>query len=478
MDKIKSLKEQIKRIDWDSVSDDWIIEYRPRKNASVRRIFLDPYSDCTPENPLYLHKQWLERLYYDNELNLNYSLLSKLCNFKNRGIEYWFSKFNIPKKSTQRLSSSGYITCIMPETYKHPQIKPQPSGKTLLHKHRYIMELYLRDHPNLEISKKALLNGLYLRSNCVVHHINFIKTDIRLKNLWLYLNRSEHGYVYKILNNRFRDLIKLGQINFDNGKYFLNSSFDYRSLVCSTFDKLTIPTEFVSFADLNLVKEQIKKIDWSKISNDWIVKHKANQCAPIKKIFLDPYSDCTPKNPLYRHKCWVESIVNDKRLNLTDLRLAELCNISETTAYRWRWKTHKIPTYNNRWGKYRYMTKHNSKGNHIWIKLPKDCKNPFAKKKARNNVMLEHRYIMELYLRDHPNLEISKRALLNGLYLKSNFIVHHINLDTLDNRLENLWLCKNRTNHNSVHRSLLKLVDSLLKFKFLIFDNGIYQLNY
>ena len=61
-------------------------------------------------------------------------------------------------------------------------------------------------------------------------------------------------------------------------------------------------------------------------------------------------------------------------------------------------------------------------------------------------------------------------------YLKPEYLVHHINLDKLDNRLENLYLCKNHSEHNRIHSSLIKLIDELLGVGLMIFDNGKYFL--
>ncbi|MFX0069970.1 MAG: hypothetical protein ACFFAO_02670, partial [Candidatus Hermodarchaeota archaeon] len=196
------------------------------------------------------------------------------------------------------------------------------------------------------------------------------------------------------------------------------------------------------------------------------------------KMPVDPNQDCSNNNPLYRHKEWVETIVKDKKFNLTDPRLAELCNISERTAYRWRWEKHEIPTYYNRWGNVRTLNKNKSAGDRIWIKLPEDYKNPFAAQFSRHNMMPEHRYVMEKYLAEHPEGEISKESLLEGKYLKPDYIVHHINLDTIDNRVENLWVTKGTKGHNKVHKSLLKNVDSLLKSGPLDFKEGKYYLKF
>jgi hypothetical protein len=91
--------------------------------------------------------------------------------------------------------------------------------------------------------------------------------------------------------------------------------------------------------------------------------------------------------------------------------------------------------------------------------------------------MAEHRYIMERYLAKHPKWEIYHKCLLDGKYLLPDCIVHHINLDTLDNRIENLWICENQEEHNSIHKSLIELVKPLLELGFLVFEKGKYNLN-
>ncbi len=92
--------------------------------------------------------------------------------------------------------------------------------------------------------------------------------------------------------------------------------------------------------------------------------------------------------------------------------------------------------------------------------------------------MLEHRFVMESYLAKHPELEISQKSLLNGKFLKPEYIVYHINLDTLDNRLENLWDCEEHKGHSSVYASLINTVSRLIKAGLLSFKKGKYYLNY
>lgn len=64
---------------------------------------------------------------------------------------------------------------------------------------------------------------------------------------------------------------------------------------------------------------------------------------------------------------------------------------------------------------------------------------PFGKS---NGYVLEHRLIMEKHL---------------GRYLTPSEVVHHINLDTFDNRIENLIYFPNSGSHTAYHHQLRKL---------------------
>jgi len=108
------------------------------------------------------------------------------------------------------------------------------------------------------------------------------------------------------------------------------------------------------------------------------------------------------------------------------------------------------------------------------MRVPENYRNPTVKN--NKGWMYEHRYIMERYLLENPELDWSKKYLIDRKYLKPESIVHHINFDAMDNRLENLWICENRNEHRFLETSLASCVDDLLRYNFIDFRNGKYYL--
>lgn len=61
-----------------------------------------------------------------------------------------------------------------------------------------------------------------------------------------------------------------------------------------------------------------------------------------------------------------------------------------------------------------------------------------------------------------------------GRELASSEVVHHINLDKLDNRIENLYLCNRENDHRIVHISLDNVVKKLINLGIISFSDGEY----
>ena len=467
----QKLREVIKGIDWDNITKDWKIEIR-KNQFPAREIQLNPKNDCSRENPLYKHKIWLKTIYNNERLNLTDKKISEICKVHIATIQNWRKIHNIPAKDWTNgkwVDHRGYTKILMPKGYLHPELVPN-KGRNVRFEHVIVMEKYLSAHPELEWSKKYLIDGKYLKLGTVVHHINYDKSDNRLENLCLYENIKSHKKVEKSLNECFRDLIKLDQIRFNNGEYYLNANFDCRDLSSSRINETLKPMSINPYKDINLVKEEIKKINWKEISDDWTVKIRDNQHSE-KELLLDPYTDCSDKNPLYLHKEWVDRLVYDKKYNLTQRRLAKLCGVDRGVIFYWSKVKHNINMENEKRGFGRCI----SSGGRVWMKVPEDYGNPITKK--NRGWMYEHRYILERYLTEHPELDWSKKYLIDGKYLKSNCLIHHINFDPLDNRLDNLWICRNNLEHRKLETSLTFFVDDLLRFNFITFKNGKYRLN-
>jgi len=89
--------------------------------------------------------------------------------------------------------------------------------------------------------------------------------------------------------------------------------------------------------------------------------------------------------------------------------------------------------------------------------LIKQINHPFAKK----GWISEHRYVVEQHI---------------GRYLEDTEIVHHINMDKKDNRIENLHIFKTNTDHFLSHGSLNKCVKKLIECDIIYFDQkqGVY----
>ncbi|TFG18783.1 MAG: hypothetical protein EU529_17075 [Promethearchaeota archaeon] len=474
-DIISILKKEIKEIDWDKVSDDWVVDKLINKFTwTTKQIKLNPYKDCDKDsNPLYMHKGWLEKLY--NGLNLSDGKIAKLCGFRSsRSIWDWRKRHGIDAKKELEyyIDEQGYKNILMPPDYRHPQIATTP--RQTLGEHRIVMERFMMQNPDLEISKKYLIDGKYLTLGTIVHHINQVKSDNRIKNLWLYPNKKEHHTQAKSsLNECLSALIKIKQIIFSNGKYKFDNSFDYRN----RYNKREIQeiirlVEFkVPFENIDEIKEEIKERDWEKISDNWKVfinKYRTSAGSGEETMLLDPYSDCSNSNPLYMHKGWLETIVNDNRFNLTEPRLGELCGISRGMAHYWRETIHKIKR-----AKIGFIRFLDATG-YIRIKVPDSYKNPFVQKlKIPFNIMREHRYIAERSLAKSSNSELKKRFLIDGKYLPPHIHVHHINLDKLDNRPENLYITDD---HKMIHSQLSSLLDQLMKNDLIGFKKGRYFL--
>ena len=468
------IKEEIKNVDWKNISENWSITTRSNQYAEYRKVSLDPTKEVSRENPLYRHKEWLKKIYNNKNWKLNDKDIANLCGVDPSVIGKWRKKHQISRnlqgegRWTDKRSGKVYVR--VPRDYNHPELSKSPRNKSVYKlEHIYNIEKYLSRHPELELSKKYLAADKHLRTGTEVHHINQIGNDNRIKNLWIYESKKEHAKGELTLYKGLKTLVGTNQIQFRNGKYFLNPEID--SLKTNP-SKLGLESKNqINYKDINLVKEEIKKIDWNSISNDWSIQVKKNQYVQ-KTVKVDPTRDCSKDNLLHHHKEWVKRIVSDNRFNLTDSRLAKLCGITRDTVRYWRERMHGIKG-KTEWG---FERRVDDSDGRIWIKVPKDYANPVVQKEDHHRrFMLEHRYVIEQHLAKHPELEITKKVLKDGKYLKPEAHVHHINMNYQDNRIENLWVFETDKSHIEATKSLYSLVEALLKSGKIRFIEGKYH---
>ncbi len=271
-----------------------------------------------------------------NIKNVKYPIKSSQNNSKTKQVEKDINRGMEPGQISKKIHRKGYRARItMLKDYNHPELAPNPDNRYIRLAHIAKMERFLAKNPVLELSKKYLIQGKYLKRGLEIHHINQIGNDNRIENLWIYESNKEHARGELTLYDTLKTLVGTKQIVFKDGKYAINQ--DFKSIK-SHQQQIEKP---INYKDINLVKEEIKKIDWNSISNKWSVQVKKNQFVQ-KTIKVDPTRDCSENNPLHHHKEWVKRIVNDKRFNLTDSRLAELCGFTRDTARYWRERVHGI----------------------------------------------------------------------------------------------------------------------------------------
>jgi len=474
--RLERIKGEIKNLNWTRVSDDWSITTRTNQYVDYKKIPLDPNKDVSKENPLYRHKEWLNKLYNNKNWKLSDKDIANLCSVDPSVIGKWRKKHQISRKLQGEGrwldKRSGKVYIRVPRDIYNPGLTKDTRRKSVYKlEHIHNMEKYLSQHLKLEISKKYLVDGKYLSPGVEIHHINQIGNDNRIKNLWIYESKKEHAKGELTLYESLKTLINTNHIQFRNGKYFLNPNIDSSDLNPSNLG-LERKNQ-INFKDINLVKEEIKKINWNAISNDWSIQINKNQFVQ-KTLKVDPTRDCTTENPLHLHKDWVKRIVSDNRFNLTDSRLAKLCGITRDTARYWRERKHGIKG-KSEWG---FERRVDDSDGRIWIKVPKEYANPVVQKENHHRrFMLEHRYVIEQHLANHLELEISKKCLIEEKYLKTEAHVHHINLNYQDNRIENLWVFENDNNHKEATKSLYNLLEKLLKSRKIKFKEGNYHID-
>ncbi len=456
-ERISDISERIRNyeweegIDWRVTRQQYVRTLQEYRNISIK---VDPKLPCSRDNPLYKHNEWITRVCNDSTLNngkrLSNRIIAKICNVDKGTIQRSRDKFNIDRYITTR-----------PSKYKTSHSK---STSGIRREHQEVILDFLMKNPYHNWAKDYLIQGR-LKKDIEIHHINFNKLDNKIENLWIYETKSEHQKGESSLNLCFEKLIKMSQITFFQGLYSLNTNLDYRSLDYSKIKEILELESPKYYSDLKNIQKTIKTINWDDISQDWTVSFKgerSNQYSRDIVITLDPYSDCSKENPLYMHKQWYQRVINDKRFYLQEKDIAQLCGEKLNRIRDWKFRKHEL--------KKSFIPRRTK----ISTTRTTDENHPFTYEKNR---MKLHRFVMERYLADHPELEISKKCMRDGKYLKPECPVHHINFDKSDVHINNLWPFPNKSEHLLVHHALVRLVPELLSRGLLKFNKGNYELS-
>lgn len=140
------------------------------------------------------------------------------------------------KQTCRSCGAIGRKTTLLAKQHMREAIRKQGKdngnwkGGRVYNKNGYIM-VCCPDHPNATLHGHYIVEhrlvmekylGRYLKSNEIIHHINGIRDDNRIENLFLYTNRSEHRLGHDSVNILMFELLNRKTIIFKNGKYKLN----------------------------------------------------------------------------------------------------------------------------------------------------------------------------------------------------------------------------------------------------------------
>ena len=86
----------------------------------------------------------------------------------------------------------------------------------------------------------------------------------------------------------------------------------------------------------------------------------------------------------------------------------------------------------------------------------------------------------KIYSPQHPRADITGHVPEHILIMEKKLgrpiqkdeIVHHIDLDKLNNDKSNIYVCETNSNHLSIHRQLESIAGGLVKDGFIIFKNS------
>ncbi len=115
------------------------------------------------------------------------------------------------------------------------------------------------------------------------------------------------------------------------------------------------------------------------------------------------------------------------------------------------------------------------------LKITRPMSGLNSRNRKRDGEVLKSGY-PAYHLLSHPRASnigyVFKHVLEMEKYLgrvpKKSEPIHHIDMDRLNYNIDNLYLCKNHSEHSQIHGSLEKVVQKLYKKGLVTFINGFY----
>ena len=158
-----------------------------------------------PPNMVYKNRNWLYNKYW-KEGKCRREIAEE-TGVSTGTIQYWIEKLKVPQRTTSEsligkrnghYKSGKFVDSN--GVYILSRGHPNCTKTGYVYKHRIVMEKHL---------------GRFLNKNEYVHHINFINTDNRIKNLTLCKGHGEHRLIEKSLYDCVDKLLQNGTLKFN-----------------------------------------------------------------------------------------------------------------------------------------------------------------------------------------------------------------------------------------------------------------------
>lgn len=148
----------------------------------------------------YINRDWLYTMYITN--NLSQQNIAKLCGVNQSLIHRHLVRFNIP---TRKFCGRAGKYC---SRWKGGRYKNTQGYILILQKGHLRTNESIHYVPEQILVAEKYLNR-YLTKQETIHHINKIKDDNRLENLYLFSNESEHQRYHRNLYlNKIKPITK------------------------------------------------------------------------------------------------------------------------------------------------------------------------------------------------------------------------------------------------------------------------------